>query len=104
MAKYVLIYSGGGPMPQTDAEREAVMSAWTRWFGGLGSAVVDAGNPFGSSSTVTANGVSDGTSSGANGYSVLEATDLPAAADMAKGCPMLAAGGTVEVHELHELM
>lgn len=104
MAKYVLIYSGGGPMPQTDAEREAVMAAWGQWFGGLGSAVVDPGNPFGGSSTVTATGVSDGTSSGANGYSILEAADLSAAADMAKGCPMLAVGGTVSVHEVHAIM
>lgn len=104
MAKFVLVYSGGGPMPQTDAEREAVMAAWTGWFEGLGSAVVDAGNPFSGSSTVTAGGVSDGSGSGINGYSILEAEDLAAAVEMAKGCPMLSAGGTAEVHETLEIM
>lgn len=104
MAKFVLTYSGGGPMPETDAEREAVMAAWTGWFGGLGSAVVDAGNPFGGSSTVTSGGVSDGSSSGINGYSIVTAGDLAAAAEMAKGCPMLSVGGTVEVHEVFEIM
>lgn len=104
MAKFVLTYSGGGPMPETDAEREAVMAAWTGWFGGLGSAVVDAGNPFGGSSTVTADGVSDGSSSGIDGYSILAAGDLTAAAEMAKGCPMVSVGGTVEVHEVFEIM
>ena len=91
-------------MPETDAEREAVMAAWTSWFGGLGSAVVDAGNPFGGSSTVTSGGVSVGSSSGINGYSIVTAGGLAAAAEMAKGCPMLSVGRTVEVHEAFELM
>jgi hypothetical protein len=104
MAKFVLTYSGGGPMPETDAEREASMAAWTGWFGGLGSAVVDPGNPFGGSSTVTGSGVSEGSSSGINGYSILSAGDLAGAVDMAKGCPILGGGGTVEVHEVFEIM
>lgn len=104
MAKFVLTYSGGGPMPQSKAEVDAVMAAWTGWFEGLGSAVVDPGNPFARSSTVTVTGVSEGTSSGVNGYSILDAGDLGAAVEMAKGCPMLSVAGTVEVHEVHELM
>jgi hypothetical protein len=99
MAKFVLTYTGGGPMPATDAEREAVMSAWMGWFGGLGAAVKDPGNPFGGQSTVTSGGVSDGSSSGTNGYSILDAGDMAAAVEMAKGCPILGAGGSVEVHE-----
>lgn len=104
MAKFVLTYSGGGPMPATDAERETAMAAWTGWFAGLGPAVLDPGNPFGGASTVTTGGVSDGASSGINGYSILAAEDLPAAVGMAKGCPMLGGGGTVEVHEVFEIM
>ena len=45
MAKYVLVYYGGS-MPETEAEQAAVMKAWGEWFGGLGAAVVDGGNPF----------------------------------------------------------
>ncbi len=104
MAKFVLTYSGGGSVPQSESERNAVMAAWTGWFGELGSAIVDSGNPFGGSSTVTARGVSDGTTSGVNGYSILDAGDLAAAAAMAKGCPILSVGGTVEVHEALEIM
>ena len=44
MANYVLAYTGGG-MAQTEAEREAAMAAWGAWFGTLGPAIVDAGNP-----------------------------------------------------------
>ena len=39
-------------MAETDEEREAAMQAWGTWFGGLGQAVVDAGNPFSSSKAV----------------------------------------------------
>jgi predicted enzyme related to lactoylglutathione lyase len=45
MANFVLLYTGGG-MPETEAEQAAVMQAWTTWYGQLGSAVVDGGNPF----------------------------------------------------------
>ena len=62
MANYVFAYKGGG-MAATDAEREAAMAAWGSWFQTLGSAVVDAGNPFGPS--IAVNG------GGANGASVL---------------------------------
>jgi len=104
MANYVLIYSGGS-MPETDAEREAVMAAWGQWFGGLGAAVVDGGNPFGPGLTVSPGGaVAQGTSTGANGYSILAAGDLAAAGEMAKGCPLLSGGGTVEVHEVFPIM
>ena len=99
MAKFVFTYSGGGPMPQTEAEQKAVLDAWMGWFGGLGAAVLDPGNPFGASSSVTSGGVADGTTSGVNGYSIVDAADLGAAVTMAKGCPILSGGGSVEVHQ-----
>ena len=51
MATYLLAYRGGG-MAETDEEREKAMAAWGAWFGGLGPAIVDAGNPFGASASV----------------------------------------------------
>lgn len=100
MAKFVLTYSGGGPMPETQEAREAAMAAWTGWFQGLGSAVTDMGNPFGGASTVSAAGVTEGSRSGLTGYSIVEAADRAAAVAMAAGCPILRAdGGSVEVHE-----
>ena len=44
MANYLLLYSSGS-MPESETEQAAVMQAWTNWFGQLGSALVDAGNP-----------------------------------------------------------
>lgn len=106
MAKFVLLYTGGG-QPQSEAEMAAVMQAWTAWFGGLGAAVADGGNPF----TPMAKSISsDGTVSDgpvgvmATGYSVLAADSLDAAVEMAKGCPHLQSGGQVSVYQTFNVM
>jgi hypothetical protein len=100
VAKFVFVYHGGSA-PESEAEGAVVMKAWMDWFAGLGSAVVDGGNPTGASATVGSDGsVSQG--GGANpvtGYSLINADSLDAALVIAKGCPQLASGGTVEVAE-----
>lgn len=45
MAKFVLVFHGGGP-PPTDEERDPMMAAWGNWMEGLGDSLVDPGNPF----------------------------------------------------------
>jgi hypothetical protein len=104
MANYLMAYKGGG-MAATEGEREAAMAAWGNWFGTLGPAVVDAGNPFGPSAAVNGAGTVDhGASSGLTGYSVLQADSLDAASELAKGCPVLANGGSVDVYETIQVM
>lgn len=99
MTNYLLAYKGGS-MAATEEERQAATTAWVGWFGGLGQAVVDHGNPFGPAATVTNGGsVSDGATSAITGYSVVSADTLAAASALAKDCPVLAAGGSVEVYE-----
>ena len=98
MGKYVLAYTGGS-MAETTAEQEAVMKAWMGWFGELGSAVIDGGNPFGPSTAVKSDGSTAATAAGLTGYSVIEADSLELAAKLAKGCPVLTSGGSVEVYE-----
>jgi hypothetical protein len=103
MGNYVFAYRGGG-MAATDAEREAAMAAWGNWFQTLGSAVVDAGNPFGHSSAVNGSGGGGGASSGLTGYSIIAADSLDAASELATGCPVLANGGSVDVYETIPIM
>ena len=70
-------------------------------LGKLGTAIVDGGAPTGQAKTVNPDGsVADG--GGANpltGYTVVTAADLDAAVALAKGCPILSTGGTIEVAE-----
>ena len=99
MTNYLLAYSGGADMAEaTPEQQQAVMEAWGAWFGSLGAAVVDGGNPFGPSTTVSPDGSVGGVGGSAlTGYSILSADGLDAAAALAKGCPLLSVGGTVEV-------
>jgi hypothetical protein len=103
MAKYLLLYSGGG-MPESDAEREAVMKAWDGWFGQIGKAVVDGGNPTSGSNKVSADGSISAGAGDVTGYSIIEADSLNAATDLAKGCPVLQGGASVSVYETFEAM
>lgn len=104
MANYLLAYKGGS-MAATEEERNAAMAAWGGWFGSLGAAIVDPGNPFGPSATVAGDAsVSGGAPSALTGYSVLSADSLDAAGELVKGCPVLAAGGSVEVYETIPVM
>ena len=105
MTNYVFAYRGGADMAtQTPEQQEQSMADWTAWFGALGSAVVQIGNPFGRSSTVQPDGsTTDGGASALKGFTVVTATDLPAAANLAKDCPLLREGGTVEVYEAIEM-
>ncbi len=107
MANFVLLYTGGS-MPESEAEQAAVMQAWTAWLGGLGSALVDGGNPFTSQAkSIASNGkVSDGpVGTMATGYSILKADSLSAAVELAKGCPQLQGGdGQITVYETFPVM
>lgn len=100
MAKYLFVYHGG-ENPKTEAEVKEVMDSWGAWMGAMGAAVIDGGNPVGPSVTVNQDGsVSDnGGASPATGYGLFEAPNMADALKKAKGCPILSAGGTVEVAE-----
>jgi len=104
MPKYILAYHGGGAA-ESESEQAEVMAAWGAWLGSLGDAVVDSGNPTGASTTLKADG-SASAGGGANpltGYSLINATDLDGAVSLAKGCPIFASGGTIEVAEAIEM-
>jgi hypothetical protein len=100
MKQFIVLYSGG-KAPTTPQEGEASMKVWKSWFGRLGGSVVEAGAPFGGSKTVSSSGVQDGTNGNvSNGYSVLQADDLAAAAKLVKECPIIKEGGKVHVFDL----
>jgi hypothetical protein len=102
MAKFVLMYHGGESPEQPSPE---VMDRWMKWFGDLGDAVVDMGSPFSASATINSAGEpSPGTGADpATGYTVIEAANLHDAVVLAKGCPGLGEGGSVELYEAQQM-
>ncbi len=103
MANYVLVYHGGG-MPETPEEGAKVTQAWNDWFGALGDAVVDGGNPASKTRLIGTDGSVSDDASGPSGYSILKAESLDAAVELAKGCPVLAGGASIQVVETFNAM
>ena len=104
MQKYLFTYHGGG-MPESEEEQAKHMAAWGEWMGAHAVAFSDMGAPTGAIRTVGPEGDTDG--GGANpvtGYSIVQAVDLAAACNIARGCPIVTlSGGTVEVGETFEV-
>ncbi|HLX49592.1 MAG TPA: hypothetical protein VKS82_14790 [Streptosporangiaceae bacterium] len=92
MATYLLIFRSPHdykPSPETGA-------AWSAWHQGLGAQLRDRGNPV-FRSQVLGGEVGD---TALGGYSLIRAADLDAAVAVAKTCPGLESGMTVEVGEV----
>lgn len=96
MAEFIFTYRT--PADFTPGTPDGI-AAWTAWFQGMGTALRDLGKPVFSRATVGDS--PDGPQLG--GYSLVTADSLDEAVTLAKGCPILAAGGGVEVGELAEL-
>ena len=98
MAKYLFVYHGGSN-PETEEEVAKVLDDWGNWMGAMGAAVIDGGNPVGMSNTVNPDGsvTDNGGANPASGYGIFDADDHDDALAKAKGCPILKAGGSVEL-------
>jgi hypothetical protein len=76
------------------------MDRWKAWFQGMGSDLVDIGQPVAESATV---GDCGNDIRPLGGYSLIKADDLDAALRVAKDCPFVDVGGGVEVGLLRDL-
>ncbi len=103
MTNFVLIYTGGGE--PDEANQEQVMAEWGAWYGKLGEAIVDGGNPFSVSKHLTSDGVSDGAASSppATGYTVISAESLDDAVEKCKDHPHIKYGGQVSVYQTFQM-
>ena len=103
MAKFVVIYSGGMGMAATPEEQEKIMAEWGAWYGKMGEAIVDGGNPFGASKHIDSAGAAaaDGPigDAPATGYTVISADSLDAASAACADHPHLNFGGQIQVFE-----
>lgn len=74
------------------------------WLSSLGNAAVSPANPIKNTSTVNPDGtVIAGSKTQMSGYTIIEVDSTVAALEIAKACPFLDIGGSLEVSELVQM-
>lgn len=103
MPNFLLAYHGGG-VPSNEEAEVAMLEAWNDWMASNADALLDIGTPIGTSRTIASDGsVSDTTDNQITGFAIIEADDEGAALAIARSCPVLAEGGSIELSELAEM-
>jgi hypothetical protein len=103
MPQYVIVYLGGD-QPSSPEEGKQHMSKYMDWLSSLGDSAVSPANPLKNTSTVNSDGtVTTGGTTSMSGYTVIKADSMEAALSIAKECPFLEIGGSLEVSELMQM-
>jgi hypothetical protein len=103
MPQYLITYLGGD-RPSRPEEGKQHMSKYRAWLSSLGDSAVSPANPLKNTSTVNSDGtVTTGSTTSMSGYTIIEADSMEAALSIAKACPFLEIGGSLEVSELMQM-
>ena len=101
MAEFIFAYHDA-KQPETPEAGAEHFARWQAWLVEMGDAMLNPGTPLGPATSVTAEGVTEGSAYPMSGYSIVEADDLEAAIRMAQSCPYTAMG-TIVVAELKSM-
>ena len=103
MSQYVIVYLGGD-QPTSPEEGKQHLEKYREWLSSLGASAVSPANPFKDTSTINSDGtVTSGSTTSMSGYTIIEAESMEAALSIAKACPFLDIGGSLEVSELVQM-
>lgn len=103
MPQYMMSYLGGNP-PASPEEGKQHFQKYKAWLSSLGDAVVSPANPLKGTCIVAPDGsVKQGGITSMSGFTIIEAESIESALSMAKSCPFLEIGGSLEVSELIEM-
>ena len=103
MAQFIISYLGGN-QPATPEEGKQHFEKYKTWLALLADSVVSPANPFKNTHTVSPDGVATPASSTSmSGFTLIEASSIEAALKIAKACPFLDIGGSLEVSELIDM-
>ncbi len=103
MSQYIIVYLGGDH-PSSPEEAKQHFAKYMDWISSLGESAVSPVNPLKNTSTVNPDGsVSSGGSTSMSGFTIVEADSMEAALSIARACPFLDVGGSLEVSELVEM-
>ena len=103
MAQYIMTYLGGD-QPSSPEEGRQHFAKFKEWLVSLGDSAVSPANPLKDTRTVNSDGtVTTGGTTSMSGYTVIEADSMEVALEIAKACPFLEIGGSLEVSELMQM-
>ena len=104
MTQYMITYVGTPKHPATPEEGQQHMADYKAWLSSLGDDAVSPANPIKNTITVSPDGsVTSGSSTSMSGFTVVEAESDEAALAIAKACPYLDIGGSLEVSEMMKM-
>lgn len=103
MPQYMITYLGGNK-PSSTEEGKQHMTKYKAWLSSLGDAAISPANPLKNTNTVNADGtVNPGGTTSMSGFTIIEVNSMEAALEVAKACPFLDVGGSLEVSELMQM-
>ncbi|MEL0587711.1 MAG: hypothetical protein AAES65_23030 [Candidatus Thiodiazotropha sp. (ex. Lucinoma kazani)] len=103
MPQYFITYLGGN-QPSSPEEGKQHFAKYQEWLSSLGDAAVSPANPLKNTNTVSADGtVTSGGKTSMSGFTIIEANSMEVALLIAKNCPFLDIGGSLEVSELMQM-
>ena len=103
MSQYIITYLGGN-QPSSPEEGKQHFAKYKEWLSSLGDAAVSPANPMKNTHTVNSDGsVTTGGTTSMSGYTIVETDSIESALEIAKACPFLEIGGSLEVSELMKM-
>jgi hypothetical protein len=103
MPQYMITYLGGNK-PSSPEEGKQHFERYMQWLSSLGDSAVSPANPLKNTSTVNSDGtVAAGGTTSMSGFTIIETDSMEAALSIAKACPFLDVGGSLEVSELVQM-
>ena len=94
----------GGNQPSSPEEGKQHFSKYMEWLSSLGDSIVSPANPLKDTCTISPDGtVAAGSTTTMSGYTIIQVDSMEAATSIAKACPFLDIGGSLEVSELVEM-
>lgn len=103
MPQYVISYIGGDH-PEDPEEGRRHFARYMQWLAALGDAAVSPANPLRDTRTISPDGSSrEGGVTAMSGFTIVAAESMDAALALARGCPFLEIGGSLEVSELVQM-
>jgi hypothetical protein len=111
MKDFLFLFRMNGAPAGSPDEMQAMTKRWMDWIGGIAAQnkLTDRGNRLFPSGKVVKPGnvITDGPyteiKESIGGYSIVKANSLEEATELAKGCPGLSVGGSVEVREIQQM-